>query len=47
MATKEDLDNRLSRVEGNHGRRLDLLEDGMMVTKAYFKRNPELKVNFN
>lgn len=42
----EDIDYRLSKIESNHERRIDLLEDRMQVVKTYFERNPKLKVKF-
>ena len=42
----EDIDYRLGKIESNHERRLDLLEDKMQVVKTYFERNPQLKVKF-
>lgn len=40
----EDIDYRLSKIESNHERRLEALEDKMAVVKTYFERN--LKVKF-
>lgn len=40
----EDIDYRLSKIESNHERRLDILEDKMAVVKTYFEKN--LKVKF-
>ena len=42
----EDIEYRLGKIESNHERRLDLLEDKMQVVKTYFERNPRLKVKF-
>jgi len=42
----DDIDYRLGKIESNHERRLDLLEDRMQVVKTYFERNPQLKVKF-
>ena len=42
----DDIDYRLGKIESNHERRLDLLEDKMQVVKTYFERNPQLKVKF-
>ena len=42
----EEIDYRLGKIESNHERRLDLLEDKMQVVKTYFERNPRLKVKF-
>jgi hypothetical protein len=42
----EDMEYRLGKIESNHERRLDLLEDKMLVVKTYFERNPHLKVKF-
>lgn len=42
----EDIDYRLGKIESNHERRLDLLEDKMQVVKTYFERHPNLKVKF-
>ena len=42
----EDIEYRLGKIESNHERRLDLLEDKMQVVKTYFERNPQLKVKF-
>ena len=36
----DDIDYRLGKIESNHERRLDLLEDKMQVVKTYFERNP-------
>jgi septal ring factor EnvC (AmiA/AmiB activator) len=57
MATKDDLkevnkklddiDYRLGKIESNHERRIDLLEDRMQVVKTYFEKNPKLKVKFS
>lgn len=40
----DDIDYRLGKIESNHERRLDILEDRMAVTKTYFEKN--LKVKF-
>ena len=42
----DDIDFRLGKIESNHERRLDILEDRMRVVKTYFERNPRLKVKF-
>lgn len=42
----EDIDYRLGKIEHNHERRLDILEDKMQVVKTFFERNPQLKVKF-
>ncbi|MEI6280675.1 MAG: hypothetical protein WCP17_01605 [bacterium] len=42
----DDIEYRLGKIESNHERRLDLLEDRMQVIKTYFERNPQLKVKF-
>lgn len=44
--TLEEIDYRLGKIESNHERRLDLLENKMQVVKTYFERNPQLKVKF-
>ena len=40
----DDIDFRLGKIESNHERRLDILEDKMAVVKTYFEKN--LKVKF-
>jgi len=40
----EDIDYRLNKIESNHERRLDILEDKMAVVKTYFEKH--LKVKF-
>jgi len=42
----ENIEFRLGKIESNHERRLDLLEDKMQVVKTYFEKNPQLKVKF-
>lgn len=46
VKTLEGTEYRLGKIESNHERRLDLLEDKMQVVKTYFERNPQLKVKF-
>lgn len=42
----DGIDYRLGKIESNHERRIDLLEDKMQVVKTYFECNPQLKVKF-
>lgn len=35
----DDIDYRLGKIESNHERRLDILEDRMAVIKTYFEKN--------
>ncbi len=42
----DDIEHRLGKIESNHERRLDLLEDKVQIMKTYFERNPQLKVKF-
>lgn len=42
----EDIEYRLGKIESNHERRIDNLEDKMNIVKTYFERNPQLKVKF-
>jgi nitrogenase molybdenum-iron protein alpha/beta subunit len=41
-----DINYRLSKIEGNHERRLDILEARMAVVKTFFEKNPKLKLKF-
>jgi len=43
----DNIDYRLSKIEGNHERRLDILETRMATVKTFFEKNPKLKVKFN
>jgi hypothetical protein len=43
----EDIEYRLGKIESNHERRLDILEDKMAIVKTFFEKNPKLKVKFN
>jgi len=39
----DDIDYRLGKIESNHERRLDILEDRMAVVKTYFEKNFKVK----